>query len=189
MTPRAPALTPDERRRALIEATLPLVLDHGRSVTTRQIAEAAGVAEGTIFRVFATKDDLVDAAVAEAFDMEPYVRAVETLDRAGSLDEVVTRAAQVMLDRFQHVFRLLAVLGHDGVPRKQHPQGWRERIGAAHRELLAAYAEELRVTPRELMRYVRLLAFGSTNPHVNDGPPLTAADITALVLDGARKDR
>ena len=63
--PRAPRLTPDERRGALIEATIPLLLQHGASVSTRQIAEAAGVAEGTIFRVFDSKEDLVHAAATQ----------------------------------------------------------------------------------------------------------------------------
>ena len=34
-------MTPDERRQAIISATLPLVLEHGRAVTTAQSAKAA----------------------------------------------------------------------------------------------------------------------------------------------------
>ncbi|WP_395653607.1 helix-turn-helix domain-containing protein, partial [Phycicoccus elongatus] len=66
MTRRAPALAPEDRRAALVEVTLPLVLEHGRAVTTAQIAEAAGVAQGTIFRVFATKEELVEEAIDSA---------------------------------------------------------------------------------------------------------------------------
>ena len=39
MTRRAPALAPEDRRAALVEVTLPLVLEHGRAVTTAQIAD------------------------------------------------------------------------------------------------------------------------------------------------------
>ncbi len=60
---RAAPLPPDERRAAIVAAAIPLVCDHGAAVTTREIAEAAGIAEGTIFRVFATKEDLLDAVV------------------------------------------------------------------------------------------------------------------------------
>ena len=55
---RAAALPPDERRSMIVAATLPLLLEHGDRVTTRQIAEAAGIAEGTIFRAFADKDEM-----------------------------------------------------------------------------------------------------------------------------------
>ena len=65
-------MTPDDRREALVDATIPLLHEHGRTVTTKQIADAAGVAEGTIFRVFDSKDDLVTAAVEKALDMEPF---------------------------------------------------------------------------------------------------------------------
>jgi len=60
-TTRATALPPDERRSMIVAATLPLLLEHGDRVTTKQIAEAAGIAEGTIFRVFADKDALIAA--------------------------------------------------------------------------------------------------------------------------------
>ncbi len=46
---RATPLPLDERRAALIAATEPLLEQFGRDVSTRQIAEAACVAEGTIF--------------------------------------------------------------------------------------------------------------------------------------------
>ena len=48
---RVPALAPEERRAALIAATIPLLHEHGLEVSTKQIAHAAGVAEGTIFGV------------------------------------------------------------------------------------------------------------------------------------------
>ena len=52
-----------------MEATLPLLRAHGLSITTRQIAEAAGVAEGTIFGVFPDKEALLQA-VQDAGSLE-----------------------------------------------------------------------------------------------------------------------
>ena len=46
-------------------------MKHGSDVTTRQIADAAGVAEGTLFRVFEDKDAIIDAAVAKFMDPTP----------------------------------------------------------------------------------------------------------------------
>ena len=68
---RAAALPPEERRAAIVEATLPLLMEHGELVTTSQIAAAAGVAEGTIFRAFPDKEALLSATLEAAMDMAP----------------------------------------------------------------------------------------------------------------------
>ena len=73
-------MTPDGRRDQLVDVTLDLLRIHGRAVSTRQIAEAAGVAEGTIFRVVETKEQLVDAAIARAFQpgqVEPRILEID----------------------------------------------------------------------------------------------------------------
>ena len=73
MSPRATAMAPDDRRKAIVDVVVPLLLDHGGEVSTRQIAEAAGIAEGTIFRVFPDKNALW-LAVAER-TLDPAGRA------------------------------------------------------------------------------------------------------------------
>ena len=61
-------MAPDERRRAIIDAVVPLLTQHGADVTTKQIAEAAGIAEGTIFRVFPDKRALLWATAEETIN-------------------------------------------------------------------------------------------------------------------------
>ncbi|MGH3629597.1 MAG: TetR/AcrR family transcriptional regulator, partial [Sciscionella sp.] len=60
---RAPTMSPQARREAIIEATMPLLTEHGTAITTKQIATAAGIAEGTVFRVFEDKAELILACL------------------------------------------------------------------------------------------------------------------------------
>src|SRR5262245_34572973 len=81
---RVAPLAPDDRCAGLVEATVPLLIDNGSAISTRQIAQAAGVAEGTIFRVFPDKNSLILAAIRSALDPakgEAALRAIPaTLD-------------------------------------------------------------------------------------------------------------
>ena len=57
-------------------------------MTTKQVAEAAGIAEGTVFRAFGSKEELVQACAAAVFDTTPAVRVeLRGIDRTLSLDE------------------------------------------------------------------------------------------------------
>src|SRR3954447_11362105 len=104
---RAAALPPEERREALIAATLPLVLEHGTDVSTRLIAEAAGVAEGTIFRVFPSKDDLIEAVVASAFDPSSLVDAIGRVERSLPLADRLVAAVELMQVRGRRITGLV----------------------------------------------------------------------------------
>lgn len=186
--PRARPLSPDDRRAALVDATVPLLLEHGRTVTTRQIADAAGIAEGTIFRVFDSKDDLVQAALEHALDLEPFIAQLEAVDPDQELGELLLEVVELFQRRFARVFQLMARMGLVGPPKAQrHMEAERERVAAILTALGEPHRDSLRVPPSQLMHMVRLLTFSGTHPHISDGHPLTAEEIVDTVLHGVLK--
>ena len=92
---RAAPLPPHERRAAIVAATLPLLAEHGTAVTTRQVAAAAGVSEGTIFNVFADKDELISAAFEAAIDSAPYEQALADIDPRAAFERQRVQATGV----------------------------------------------------------------------------------------------
>lgn len=109
--PRATALPPEERRSLILDAAELLLRDHGRKVSTRQIAEAAGVAEGTLFRVFDSKDDLINHAIARSFSADPTVESLQAIDPTLALEPRLVEIVRVLQARLQRTFTLLHSVG------------------------------------------------------------------------------
>ncbi|MFF5207875.1 TetR/AcrR family transcriptional regulator [Streptosporangium sp. NPDC000396] len=187
---RATPLPPDERRAALVASTLELVLAHGPDVSTRQIAQAAGVAEGTIFRVFTTKDELVDAAVASAFDPTPLLRDLAAIDRAAPLPTRLTAAVDILQRRTARIFRLMDALGCTGAAGTGRDRQTRPDQGALLRQALTDLIEpsrdQLRHEPRETARRLHLLTIAGSHPRFVEDDPLSPAEIVSTLLDGIR---
>ncbi len=125
-------MAPDERRAAIIASTVPLLRDRGRAVSTKDIAKAAGVAEGTIFRVFESKDELVDACVHDAFQTESLVVRLLDIDDTLPLRERLAAAVSTMQDYLRGIFSLMIVLQATGKPMRRPHQGEDPRREAAN---------------------------------------------------------
>ncbi len=176
---RAASLPADERRAAIVAATLPLLLEHGERVTTRQIADAAGIAEGTIFRVFDDKDALLAAVIEAALDPAPLEEAIGAIDPDLPFEAALGAAIEVLQRRVIDVFHLASSVGsrlHDR-PRRPMPDS------PALVHLLAEHAGCLRVEPAVAARHLRSVTLALTHPFLVDHPS-TVDDIRSLYLHG-----
>lgn len=76
----------DQRRERILETALDLFSRQGfHRTSTRQIAQVSGVAEGTIFNYFRTKQDLLLASVAQMVDAF-FALELPTLEQSDPLE-------------------------------------------------------------------------------------------------------
>jgi AcrR family transcriptional regulator len=178
-TARAHALPPDERRSMIVAATLPLLLEHGDRVTSRQIAEAAGIAEGTIFRAFADKDEVIAAVIESALDPEPLEAALCALPDDLEFEAGLAAAILIMQQRVIDIWRVVSSVGtrfHEMTRRPMPDSGALVRRFEANRQRIT-------VEPIVAARLLRALTLSTTHPMLA-GEPTSPDELVALFLHG-----
>jgi AcrR family transcriptional regulator len=176
---RAAALPAEERRSMIVSAALPLLVEHGDAVTTRQIADAAGIAEGTIFRVFPDKDSVIRAVIDAVFDRKHLEVALAAIDRDRPLPEVLEDGIAHLQERVVSIWRVASSVGprfHDSTRRSLIVSPWLEQVLAAHRK-------ELTLKPIEAARVLQSLTLAVTHPNLTE-KPMAPAQIVDLFLHG-----
>jgi AcrR family transcriptional regulator len=183
---RAAPLPPEERRAAIMAATERLIVTQGSNVSTKAIAEAAGIAEGTIFRVFPTKESIIDAIFEDAFNTDNRHAELAAIDRKADLETRLVALATILQRRIQRIQDLLAAVGF----RRLHSMEDRKDAGQHEVRLaeLAAILEpdrdRLRVPPREAARLLFAIVMALTNPMMGSVSKVDPREIVALLLHG-----
>jgi AcrR family transcriptional regulator len=164
----------------IIDAVIPLLQVHGRAVTSRQIADAAGVAEGTIFRAFGDKDSLISAALNRFFDPEPLRRELRSVDWTLPLEEKVRALIVILRDRFSSIIGMMNVVGDLERPQKRPDAQEFQKIIA---DVLLPDAQRLGWSGEQVAQVLRLVAFSIAVPGIA-GENFTVDELTHIVLYG-----
>lgn len=178
----------EDRRDSIVSAALPLFLERGADVTTREIADAAGIAEGTIFRAFEDKQQIIDTVIARAMDPEPTYAQLRALGPELSLEDTVTQVITILRERFDSVVSLMSVLGRHGTHHRDHHKRRRDDVALqVTEELLERHRGSMRLDPPAAAHAIRVLAMGVSMPLLGSTSHLTTRDIVDLVLHGIVK--
>ena len=126
---------PEVRQRQILDAASSLAVEHGLDkVSIAQVADAAGVAKGSIYLHYASRADLIDALQADLWakmlDHPTAVLADDALSWTARLDEIVRHLVDFSMrneDLYHAVFHTTAA---------QTDEPWTQSRGLI-RELLA----------------------------------------------------
>lgn len=198
---RASPLPPDERRQAIIAATRPLLISSGGQFTTKQVAEAAGIAEGTIFRVFATKQDLLAAVIEDALDPTALCRAIEALPAADSLTAHIAAILTEIRGELDATAAVMAAL--HAIPIADAGACTRPSIGhgtsvqlgharmlrAAIEDALEPWAGDLRLTVEQAAALLHSIAFVTSHPFMAGPQDTDSQTLADVIVHGFAKDQ
>jgi AcrR family transcriptional regulator len=181
----------------IVRSVLPLVLDHGSAVTTQQIARAAGIGEGTIFRAFKDKDELLDACVSEALKPDDALAAIAEIPLDQPLDSRLLEAAETLGAHLQRMGTMIGIMHATGRRGHRDPEqrakdksrgrgGRRETMvamRAAMVDLFEPEKDQLRLPAEQIASLFLSLLFSGARGNDDDGP--TTREVVEVFLKGA----
>lgn len=157
------------------------------SVTSKELAEAAGVAEGTLFKAFGTKDELLRALASKHAAMPDAVGEwLRTIDSSTTtLPEIVRGIIHHAMEQYRLSFRLFYALG----PLMEKPDD--DAMKRFVEELvpwvdaLQPHANELRIPPESAAGILRMHAAAAADEGDTWGLGLSSEKHTDIFLYGA----
>ena len=188
---RAEPLAADDRRRAIVEAVIPLLLERGSAVTTREMAEAAGIAEGTIFRVFPDKTSVIHAAIEASMDPTQASQEIGAIPPTVPLATQLEAATRILVEQAERVGALIGVLRSTGSHAGGPPAGARRYVTEANTAILGALTalferniDEIRVGPRRAAVALRGYVLATAHPLVRSDEKPSMDESLDVLLNG-----
>jgi AcrR family transcriptional regulator len=187
-------MAPEERRAAIVAAAVELIRDRGHEVTTRDLADAAGVAEGTLFRVFPDKEALIRAAVEKALDPTAVLAQLAGIDSDLDLRSKLVQAVGYLQAHSGDVAILMVVSHKLGLGSRrhgwhgQHPKGEHPvaMVAQGIADLMGPHSDCLRLEPLVCARMLVGVVMATTHPLRSQAAlALSPEQIVELFLDGA----
>ena len=183
-----------DRRRAILDVVVPLLIEKGSSVTTAEMAQAADIAEGTIFRVFPDKAALIYEAVKASMDPTPVAEAIRAIGPAAPMRAQLAEAVRVLRDHFNQMMALgeslRSVSALAGARQRDVGRLIKESssvISTALGELFERHRDELRVPPSTATAAFRGLVFASAHPLLPPRERLAMEETVSILLSGIAK--
>ena len=91
----------------IVDAARAVFLERGFGATTAEVAERAGVSEGTLFKRFHSKSGLFQAAMAPTFESLDFLDGLEERVGRGDLREHLTELAEAGVNFFRKLMPLM----------------------------------------------------------------------------------
>ena len=177
-----------------MDAVIPLLIDRGAAVTTSEIADAAGIAEGTIFRVFPDKASLLHAAIERTLDPSPVDAELSAIDPAMPLAGRLVAAADILTGQFEGMTALIGMLR--SIPHDNQPHAEMHRIAAeamaavidSLTRLLEPHRDRLSVEPSQAAVFLRGLIFTNSHPLLAMPGRMPSTQLVDVLLNGITRD-
>ena len=179
----------------IVRAALPLVAESGAAVTTAAIARAAGIGEATIFRVFADKNEVLQACITAALDPSTVLRELQSISLEQPLGERLAEAVGALDAYLGRMGAVIGAVHASGTPNRRpgtEPvrSGGRDASREATRQAILELFEpeeaSLRLSPTDAADAFLAVFFGQgRGPRV-----VTSQQLVDLFLHGAvRQER
>lgn len=179
--PRARRLAPDERRAAILATATQLFVERGQAFTTADLAEAAGVSEGTIFRYFPDKASLLVAARDGALGLDSLLAELALSATLGTPEARLLSAGHALEAKITEMMRVMEELETHGPPSQD-----------VLAELLAALLPLFDGLPTDAVGshqqlanlFLGMLVSNTVFCTKTDTPPLATEQLVTLFLRG-----